>query len=242
MVFQVKSKLIPGKNKNTKLKRTAIVLLLGLLCLFLYVEIVNIHSKNMTVRQKILKTFYPALMGVSKLFGKKSAMQANTSMVKPPVSFYSLHIADNRGSEIKFEDFKGKKVLLVNTASECGYTPQYHELQELYEQNKNKLVILGFPANDFGEQEKGTDHEIESFCRANYGVSFPLARKSTVIKGENQNPIFEWLTHKNENGWNEQPPTWNFSKYLIDEQGTLINYFDPSLSPLGDEIQAAVHR
>jgi glutathione peroxidase len=228
--------------KATKLKRTAIVILLALVGLSLYVEIINIHSKNMTVKQKILKAFYPALMGMSKLFGKKSAMQSNSSMVKPPVSFYSLRIANNRGDEIKFEDFKGKKVLLVNTASECGYTPQYHELQELFEQNKNNLVILGFPANDFGQQEKGTDQEIENFCKMNYGVSFPLAGKSSVIKGENQNRVFEWLTDKKENGWNEQPPTWNFSKYLVNEQGTLIRYFDPSLSPIGAEIQQAVRQ
>ena len=230
------------KKKKTKLKRVGVVLLLALLGLSLYVEIVNIHSKNMTIRQKLLKAFYPALMGVSKFFGKKSAMQTNPSMVKPPISFYSLHIADNHGGEIKFEDFKGKKVLLVNTASECGYTPQYHELQELFEQNKNNLVILGFPANDFGEQEKGNDQEIESFCKMNYGVSFPLAGKSTVIKGENQNMVFEWLTNKKENGWNEQPPTWNFSKYLIDEQGILTYYFDPSLSPMGAEIQQAIRK
>ena len=177
MVFPLKPSGNIKKSKKAKLKQAGIVLLLVSLALCLYVEIANIHSRKMTVKQKILKAFYPALMGMGKLFGKKSAMQTNSSMIKPAVSFYSLKVGDNRGGEIKFEDFKGKKVLLVNTASECGFTPQYHELQELYDQYKNNLVILGFPANDFGEQEKGTDEEIESFCKMNYGVSFPLVKK-----------------------------------------------------------------
>ena len=123
--------------------------------------------------------------------------------------------------------------MLVNTASNCGYTAQYKELEELYEKYKNQLVIIGFPANDFKEQEKGSDEEIAQFCRVNYGISFPLSKKSVVIKSPEQNPVFRWLTDKSRNGWNDKPPTWNFSKYLVNEEGTLTHYFDPAIPPSG---------
>lgn len=167
-------------------------------------------------------------------------MHANTHQVTPPHSFYQLTMLDNRGTEISFEKFRGKKVLLVNTASECGYTPQYNELQELYQLKGEHIEIIGFPANDFGEQEQGNDEEIANFCKLNYGVTFPLAQKSSVIKNDQQNKVFEWLTHKEHNGWNDQPPTWNFSKYLVNEKGILTNFFEPSYSPLGEEIKAAI--
>ena len=115
-------------------------------------------------------------------------------------------------------------------------------LQKLYETNKDKLVVIGFPANDFKEQEKGTDNEIAAFCKKNYGISFPLAAKSSVIKGEQQNEIFKWLSDKKLNGWNDQQPTWNFSKYLVNENGVLINYFDPAVSPASDEIKNAISK
>jgi len=223
-----------------KLKRWTIVLLLLSAAFFLYVELVNVHSKNMTVKQKLLKAFYPMLMGVSRVLGKKSKMKSNTAHTPPPQSFYSLKAVANNGSEIRFDGFKGKKVLIVNTASECGYTPQYDELQKLYETFKDKLVVIGFPANDFGEQEKGNDGEIAQFCKLNYGVDFPLAAKSTVVRGESQNKVFEWLCNKQENGWNDQQPTWNFSKYLVNEEGILTHYFDPSVSPLSQEVEGAI--
>ena len=209
---------------------------------FVFVEIANRHSSTMTFKQKILKVFYPVLMNVGKLFGKKVVMKANTAAIKPAISFYSLSAIDNNGNQIDFEQFKGKKVLLVNTASECGFTPQYQDLQKLSDQYKNKLVIIGFPANDFGEQEKGTDQEIAQFCQRNYGVSFPLAQKSSVVKGEHQNKIFEWLSSSRENGWNDQQPTWNFSKYLINEQGVLTHYFESAAAPLGVEMISAISR
>ncbi len=159
-----------------------------------------------------------------------------------PISFYSLQAVANNGAAIFFDQFKGRKVLVVNTASDCGYTPQYDDLQKLYDQYKNKLVIIGFPANDFGEQEKGNDDEIAHFCKVNYGVSFLLAKKSTVIKKAGQNKVFEWLSNKNENGWNDQQPTWNFSKYLINENGELTHYFEPSVSPLSNEVIDAINR
>ena len=139
-------------------------------------------------------------------------------MIEPKVSFYSLKARANNGSEMDFEKFKGKKVLLVNTASDCGLTPQYEELQTLYEKYNDKLTVIGFPANDFKDQEKGSDKQIAEFCKINYGITFPLAQKSTVIKNETQNEVFRWLSDKNKNGWNYQAPTWNFSKYLEEER------------------------
>lgn len=131
--------------------------------------------------------------------------------------------------------------MIVNTASNCGYTNQYAELQNLYEHFKEKLIIIAFPANDFKEQEKGSNEEIAQFCQMNYGITFPLAKKSKVLKSADQNKVFEWLTHKELNGWNEQEPTWNFSKYLIDEKGHLTHYFDPAVSPLSKEVKAIVN-
>jgi glutathione peroxidase len=208
--------------------------------IFLYVTAVNKNSKNMTGRQKIIKAIYPALMGISRLFGRRGKEKSNPSVAKAPVSFYSLTAIGNDGKEMRFETWKGKKILIVNTASDCGYTPQYTELQQLYEQYHDKLIIIGFPANDFKEQEKGTDEEIAKFCQLNYGVRFPLAQKSSVIRSPLQNPVFNWLSDKNKNGWNNQQPTWNFSKYLINEDGVLINYFDPSISPLSEEMITAI--
>ena len=236
------SKSFKSFNQKFKLKYFAVVLLLLVLGLYIYVEVVNRNSKKMTGRQKILKAFYPVLMGVNRLLGKKEKIKMNKNISQPPVSFYSLKAVTNDGSKIDFENLKGKKILLVNTASDCGYTPQYHDLQELYNSYKDKLVIIGFPANDFGEQEKGNDEQIAGFCKKNYGVDFPLAKKSTVIKGPEQNKVFEWLSNKKENGWNDQQPTWNFSKYLVNEQGILTHFFDPALSPMSNEIIAAIQQ
>jgi glutathione peroxidase len=147
----------------------------------------------------------------------------------------------NSGIDLDFGKLKDKKVMIVNTASNCGYTNQYSELQELYEKNKERLVIIGFPSNDFKEQEKGSDEEIAQFCQVNFGVSFPLAKKSVVIKSAEQNKVFEWLTHREFNGWNEQQPSWNFSKYLVNENGVLTHYFDPAVSPLSSDILKAIH-
>lgn len=163
----------------------------------------------------------------------KKLKNRNVSSV---ASFYDLGVLLNDGTSLAFNTLKGKKVLLVNTASDCGYTNQYSELQALYERRKDKLIVIGFPANDFKEQEKGSDAEIAQFCKVNFGVSFPLAKKSTVIKSGGQNKVFEWLTHKELNGWNDQQPSWNFAKYLVNEEGMLSHYFDPAVSPLSPEL------
>lgn len=164
----------------------------------------------------------------------------NKANAEPVASFHSLSAMLNNGETLSFEKLKGKKVLLVNTASHCGYTNQYSELQQLYEEQKERLVIIAFPANDFKEQEKASDEEIANFCKINYGVTFPLAKKSTVIKSADQNEVFKWLTDKTRNGWNDKEPSWNFSKYLVNEEGVLTNYFDPSISPLSPEITDAI--
>ena len=160
----------------------------------------------------------------------------------PPVSFYSLKAIANNGNEFDFAQLKGKKVLLVNTASDCGFTGQYDQLQLLQEKYKDHLVVLGFPANDFKEQEKGSDEEIAAFCKINFGVTFPLMKKSTVRKGAHQNNIFKWLSDSTLNGWSNKQPSWNFSKYLVDENGQLVHYFDPSISPLSNEVMNEIKK
>jgi glutathione peroxidase len=204
-----------------------------------YVEAVNRNSKNMTGRQKILKAAYPFLLWVSNLKGKNK-MLANEKNVQPLQSLYDLKVALNNGDSLSLSSLKGKKILLVNTASDCGYTPQYNDLEILYEKYKDTLIVIGFPANDFGGQEKEGDEKIAQFCKMNFGITFPLAKKSTVIKSPGQNIIFKWLTDEKSNGWNNQQPKWNFSKYLVNENGALINYFDPSVSPDGEEIKKAL--
>ena len=174
--------------------------------------------------------------------GKKGLNTKNLTHEKemPAVSFYSLKDTTIDGTAFDFEKLKGKKIMLVNTASDCGYTGQYDDLQKLSEQYKDKLTVIGFPANDFKDQEKGSDEEIASFCRKNFGVSFPLMKKSSVIKGANQNKIFEWLTNSTKNGWNNQQPSWNFCKYIVDEEGKLTNFFGSTIEPLGVEVKAAL--
>jgi len=227
-------------DKYRKLKRSLIVLLIVVTTFWGYVEIVNINSPDMTARQKLLKAIYPVLTGYKKIFGKDLKMLSNGKNVQPVESFYNLSVKLNDGKELKFRELKGKKVLLVNTASDCGFTAQYDDLEKLYEEEKNKLTIIAFPANDFKEQEKGSDEEIARFCKLNFGVTFPLAIKASVIKQGNQQPVFQWLTDKAKNGWNNKQPSWNFSKYLVDEQGVLTNYFDPAISPLSDEVKKAI--
>ena len=139
------------------------------------------------------------------------------------------------GAEYDYAQLKGKKVLIVNTASECGYTPQYEDLEKLYQAYKDKLIILGFPANNFGGQEPGTNEEIKEFCKSKYSVTFPMFEKISVL-GDDMAPIYKWLTSKDLNGWNDQQPKWNFNKYLIDEEGNLVKYYSSAVKPMSEEI------
>ena len=152
-------------------------------------------------------------------------------------SIFQFKVEALEGGTINFKSYKGKKILVVNTASKCGYTPQYEELQKLYSAYKNKLVIVGFPANNFGGQEPGSNLEIKSFCTKNYGVTFPMAAKVSV-KGDDIAPIFKWLTSKDLNGVMDADIKWNFTKFLLDENGVLIKKFDSKVTPMSEEITA----
>lgn len=155
-------------------------------------------------------------------------------------SFYDLSIKALDGKEtISFASYKGKKILCVNTASECGYTKQYEGLQKLAEQYKDKLVVIGFPCNQFGGQEPGSSEEIGQFCKKNYGVTFPITEKIDV-KGQHQHPVYQWLCQKNNNGVGDYEVKWNFNKFLIDENGNLLAYYPSSVKPESEELKAAI--
>jgi glutathione peroxidase len=147
-------------------------------------------------------------------------------------TIHTFKVAGLAGGTIDFSALAGKKILIVNVASECGLTPQYQQLQELYEEFEDKLTIVGFPANNFGGQEPGTNDEIQAFCTRNYGVTFPLTTKVDVTT----HPIYRWLTQKSQNGVLDSEVTWNFQKYALDEEGRLVHCFPPATSPLDDEI------
>ena len=164
---------------------------------------------------------------VLSLFGCKSNGQAK--------SIHDFKVESLSGDTIDFSGFKGKKILVVNTASECGFTPQYEELEKLYETYKDKLVIVGFPANNFGGQEPGSNHEIATFCQKNYGVTFPMAAKVSV-KGKDIAPIYKFLTDKKENGVKNTTILWNFTKILLNENGEVIDSFVSTTKPMSDSI------
>ena len=146
-------------------------------------------------------------------------------------SFYALSAEDINGEVISMNTYKGKKVLVVNVASRCGYTPQYKGLQKLYDTYGDSLVVLGFPSNDFMWQEPGSNTEIKKFCKTNYGVTFPMFSKIHV-KGRKQHPIYDWLSDSKLNGWNDDSPSWNFNKYLLDENGAIIELYGADVKPL----------
>ena len=150
-------------------------------------------------------------------------------------SIYQFKVKGLVEEEIDFSDFKGKKIIVVNVASECGFTPQYQQLQELHEELGEKVAIIGFPCDDFGGQEPGSPDEIRSFCNINYGVTFPLAAK-TAILGSQIHPLYRWLTTKAENGMMDSDVKWNFQKYLLNEEGQLIKVLPSSATPLSEEI------
>ena len=170
------------------------------------------------------------------MLGCVNLKHVNNQNKKPHISFYSLKATNINGKAIPMSNYKGKKILIVNVASKCGYTPQYKSLQKLYERYKDSLYILAFPSNDFLNQEPGTNEEIRTFCNINFGIEFNLFQKISV-KGKKIHPIYNWLSSKELNGWNNKQPTWNFSKYLIDDNGTLLGVWGPSIDPLSDEIK-----
>lgn len=179
-------------------------------------------------------------MRLGQLTGHRSKALVNKTKKVPVQSLYAFTVVLNNGNVLPLNSLRGRKILLVNTASHCGYTAQYNQLQQLYEQYKNRLTVLAFPANDFKEQEKENDAAIAQFCQRHFGISFPLAQKTVVVKKQEQHPVFQWLSHKEMNGWNDKAPSWNFSKYLVNEQGVLTHYFDPGISPLSATLTKAV--
>jgi glutathione peroxidase len=170
------------------------------------------------------------------LLALSAAGLATLAFIPAPKTLYDFTVTDIDGKEYKLSQLKGMKVMIVNTASECGYTPQYTELQQLYEKYKSqKFVIIGFPANNFGGQEPGADAEIKSFCSKNYGVTFPMMSKISV-KGDDMAPIYKWLTSKAENGVSDAEVRWNFNKFLIDANGNWVAWKPSKVTPMSEEI------
>lgn len=153
----------------------------------------------------------------------------------PTESIYDIQINAINGESIYLEDYKGKYILFVNVASKCGFTSQYDELQKLYETYKDKLMVIGVPCNQFGEQEPGTASEIQTFCKINYGVTFLMTEKVDV-NGTNQHPLYQWLTQKIKNGSSSSTVKWNFQKYLVNPNGQLVDYFYSITKPLSKKI------
>lgn len=223
------------------MKNVKIGLIVVLVAIVAYACTAAKSQKSMSTRQNMLKSFYPVLTSVTRFFGINSKTVLAKTQTVPTTPIYAIPFELINGDTTDLSVYKGKKIIIVNTASDCGYTGQYEELQKLYEQKKNEIVIVGFPANDFKQQEKGSNEEIASFCKKNYGVEFPLAMKTTVVKSPDQHAIFKWLSDAKLNGWNEQAPSWNFSKYVLDEEGKLLGYFDPGVSPLGKEFMQVLN-
>ena len=159
-----------------------------------------------------------------------------SSLYSQDQSIYDFKVQTLEGQDFSFEQLKGKKVMIVNTASKCGFTPQYEDLQELWEQyGGDDFIIIGFPANNFMNQEPGTDEDIKEFCTRNYGVTFPMMSKVSV-KGDDMHPVYKWLTEKELNNFEDSKVQWNFQKYLIDEKGKLVKVVKPRTKPTDPEI------
>jgi glutathione peroxidase len=191
-----------------------------------------------------MKIAYSVILLLTSCFGSGSIQSRPEEAVvqsEASSSFYDFKIPTLEGDTIDFSKYKGKKVLIVNVASKCGNTPQYSDLQKLHEQYGNKVTILGFPSGDFLNQEHGSSKEIREFCTKNYGVTFQLFEKIKV-KGTGKHPLYQWLTDKKLNGWNEAEPNWNFAKYLINEKGELVKFFPAKTNPMGPEILEAISK
>ncbi|CAA7390231.1 glutathione peroxidase [Chryseobacterium fistulae] len=186
-----------------------------------------------------MKKIFLLLLSFVALFNscthKKSELSKTKTKELMGKTIYDFKVESLDGKEINFADFKGKKILIVNTASECGFIPQYADLEEVSKDYESKLVVVGFPANNFGAQEPGSNAEIGSFCQKNFGVSFPMAAKVSV-KGDDTAPIFKYLTEKDLNGVKNTTILWNFTKFLVDENGKLIDSFVSTTKPTDEAI------
>lgn len=177
---------------------------------------------------------------IKHLFSDKKMVVSKPTNVMAKGSFYDFSLKSLDGKEtIDFAKYKGKKVVVVNTASECGYTPQYADWQAFHKEYGDKIVVLGVPANNFGGQEPGSNKEIATFCQKNYGVTFQMLEKVSVV-GSDQHPLYKWLSKKDLNGWNDKEPTWNFCKYVINEKGEVSHFFASGVKPNSPEFKKAV--
>ena len=182
-----------------------------------------------------LFAFALTIMGCKQQESLNKNLVTNTNSMER-ASIYQFKVQDLEGNEFDFNTLKGKKIMVVNTASKCGLTPQYKDLQELYEQFKSdNFIIVGFPANDFMSQEPGTNEEIATFCERNYGVTFPMMNKITV-KGKEMHPVYQFLTQKAKNGVADSEVEWNFQKYLLNEKGQLDMIISPRTLPTDEKI------
>jgi glutathione peroxidase len=192
-----------------------------------------------------MKITYSVILLLTSCFGmdgiKSRPEEVSKGSEENTPSFYEFKIPSLEGDTIDFSKYKGKKILIVNVASKCGNTPQYADLQKLHEQYGSKVSILGFPSSDFLNQEPGSNKEIREFCKKNYGVTFQLFEK-VHVKGKDKHPIYQWLSDKNLNGWNEVEPNWNFAKYLINEKGELLKFFPAKVNPLSKEVIEAIDK
>ncbi len=170
---------------------------------------------------------------------KKEVATAPANHAAPTKSLYDYTVKSLDGKSVALSGFKGKKVVVLNTASKCGFTPQYADWEKFYKEHGDKVVVLGFPSGNFAGQELDSNEEIASFCKKNYGVSFPMFEKVDV-KGDAKSPLYKWLTTKELNGWNDKEPTWNFCKYVINEKGELTNFFASKVKPDDAEFKKAI--
>jgi glutathione peroxidase len=187
------------------------------------------------MKKFLFKAFSGIFISAVTLFSFSSFRNPPKKTGNPPQSIYDFKLKTLDGQDITLAKFKGKKMLLINVASECGFTPQYKNLQALHEQYGDKVVLVGFPANNFGKQEPGSSQQIKEFCTKNYGVTFQMMEKISV-KGDDMHPLYKWLSTKEENGSCSDAPNWNFCKYLIDENGKVIKFFPSKVDPLSKDI------
>jgi len=188
----------------------------------------------------LITVIFVAAVAVAFGFRNRISPQRKAELIsETPSSFYDLSYTDISGKAMSMSAYKGKYVLCVNVASKCGNTPQYAELEQLYEKHKDKLVIIGFPCNQFGWQEPGKEEEIQAFCTKNYGVTFPLASKLDV-KGKDQHPVYTWLTKKEVNGEGSDEVEWNFHKFLVSPDGKWMQSFSAKLDPMSPEIEGLI--
>lgn len=184
-----------------------------------------------------IPSWFMGCLKPNKVLSSKSA--SSMIITSSPSSFYDLSSTSIDGEKISMTAYKGKKIIVLNVASKCGYTPQYSLWESYFKQHKEQIVILGFPCNQFLGQEPGSADEIKAFCTKNYNVTFPMFDKVDV-KGKKQHPIYQWLTDPKQNGWNSEVPGWNFCKYLIDENGKLTHFFASAVTPDNPEFAEAM--